>query len=113
MKKEFDHEERQPLSIDELLKDLHIAEELGYGYLYGEFYDEEICSKLIEKGYSVYFIIQFFEEDSYTCIPLNEDEKKGEVIVIREFLIEEMLNVILEDEIDKLDDFKNPEEEEK
>lgn len=113
MEKEFDHEERQPLSIDELLKELHIAEELGYGYLYGEFYDEEICSKLIEKGYSVYFIIQFFEEDSYTCIPLNEDEKKGEVIVIREFLIEEMLNVILEDEIDKLDDLKDPEEEEK
>ena len=43
MEKEFDHEERQPLSIDELLKDLHIAEELGYGYLYGEFCYLLIC----------------------------------------------------------------------
>ena len=112
MEKEFDHEERKPLSIDELLKDLHIAEELGYGCVYGKFYDEEICSKLIEKGYSIYFFIHFFEEDSYNCIPLNEDEKKGQVIVIREFLIEEMFNVILEDEIDQLDDFEEPKEEE-
>ena len=113
MKKEFGHEERNPLSANKLLKLIKKAEELGFSYIYEHIIlKEEVCLEVIEKGYSIYLIINFYEEDSYTCIPLRKEEKKGEIIVIKEFLIEEMINIIEENDIDQLYELEEQEDEE-